>query len=212
MEKANTHYLLKYYGTGEEEAYHESSCKVEKHHPLRQLLRKLPQTYLCQGTSKELSSVPLIMTDGNLSCGTVGSPNLDKLWKSSTKSSFGRGSKTVFDEQVRRGSEVMFSQLAFGSLEVSKVHATVKKQKIEVTMEELIRSEIFDKLPADFIPKDAQIEFYKLAIYEAGGHFAVHRDSVRSATHQATLLIEVTSEHEGGGLALKRNGDRFVWN
>jgi hypothetical protein len=152
------------------------------------------------------------MKEGNLSCGKIGNPNLDKLWKSSTKSSFGRGSKTLFDEQVRRGSEVTSSQLTFGSLEGSKVHSSAKKQKIEVSMEKLIRREIFKKLPADFIQKDAQIEFYKLAIYEAGGHFAVHRDSVRSATHQATLLIEVSSEHEGGGLVLKRNEDRIVWN
>jgi hypothetical protein len=56
MEKANTHYLLRYYGEGEEEeeGYHESGCKVDKHHPLRQLLRKLPQTYMCQGTSKKI--------------------------------------------------------------------------------------------------------------------------------------------------------------
>jgi hypothetical protein len=51
-----------------------------------------------------------------------------------------------------------------------------------------------------------------MAIYEAGGHFDVHRDHVVSADHQGTLLIEVRSEHTGGDLVLSHNGSEYRWS
>jgi hypothetical protein len=56
-------------------------------------------------------------------------------------------------------------------------------------------------------------EFSKMAIYEAGGHFDVHRDTVRSHAHQATMLVEVRSTHSGGDLILEpTNGEPVRWS
>jgi hypothetical protein len=56
-------------------------------------------------------------------------------------------------------------------------------------------------------------EFSKMAIYEAGGHFDVHRDTVRSHAHQATMLVEVRSAHIGGDLILEpTNGESVRWS
>jgi hypothetical protein len=49
-------------------------------------------------------------------------------------------------------------------------------------------------------------KFSKLAIYEPGGHFHAHRDTVRSHDHQGTLLIEVRSLRTSGDLVLEHNG------
>jgi hypothetical protein len=91
--------------------------KLVLQHPLRQLLRKLPQTYICHGDSNVLARIPMILNDGSTLCGTLSNPSLEKLLKGSLKSSFGRGLETVFDEQVRKENEVTAVQLTFGKTE-----------------------------------------------------------------------------------------------
>jgi hypothetical protein len=81
----------------------------------------------------------------------------------------------------------------------------------------LIYSDILRKLPKSFLGYkdkdlvDVTVKFYKLAIYETGGHFEKHRDTIHSNKHKATLLIEVKSYHEGGNLILEKNGSSNVW-
>ena len=47
---------------------------------------------------------------------------------------------------------------------------------------------------------------YKMAIYQEGGHFQFHRDSLHADNHQATLLLEVRSAHEGGKFVIDHYG------
>jgi hypothetical protein len=51
-----------------------------------------------------------------------------------------------------------------------------------------------------------------MAIYETGGHFQTHRDTVHSPDHKATLLIEVRSDHKGGILKLNKNDAEIEWD
>jgi hypothetical protein len=41
-----------------------------------------------------------------IDCGTLGSPNVLKLMEAATRSQFGKGDETVFDENVRKGKEI----------------------------------------------------------------------------------------------------------
>ena len=45
-----------------------------------------------------------------------------------------------------------------------------------------------------------------MAIYQEGGHFQFHRDSLHADNHQATLLLEVRSAHEGGKFVIDHYG------
>jgi hypothetical protein len=51
-----------------------------------------------------------------------------------------------------------------------------------------------------------------VAIYETGGHFQTHRDTVHSPDHKATLLIEVRADHKGSILKLNKNDSEIEWD
>jgi len=51
---------------------------------------------------------------------------------------------------------------------------------------------------------------YKLVIYQEGGHFSEHRDSVRGENHIGTLVYILNSEFAGGELVVRRN-DTEMW-
>jgi hypothetical protein len=81
-------------------------------------------------------------------------------------------------------------------------------------MVDVIRSNIIEQLPPVFLgvsSANVEVRFYKLAVYEAGGHFQKHRDTVHSSDHKATLLIEVRSEHIGGDFIIEKNGIKRFW-
>jgi hypothetical protein len=66
--------------------------------------------------------------------------------------------------------------------------------------EKEIKGKISEEL---FGGKPVEVCFYKLALYEQGGHFASHRDTSHSDDHLGTLLVEVPSPHTGGRLVLE---------
>eukprot|EP01040_Poterioochromonas_malhamensis_P005655 gene5655-6078_t len=80
-----------------------------------------------------------------------------------------------------------------------------------MNMNSLIEGDILSTLSKDFLRGEVEVKFYKLAIYEPGGHFQVHRDTVHDPDHKATLLVELYSEHKGGKLVLEKDGKRVDW-
>jgi hypothetical protein len=125
--------------------------------------------------------------------GTIIEPNIEVILSKSTPSCFGRGDETVFDEDVRKGRELTPSQIS--------------AQYLPITSSREIQQVLFPH------SKKIRCQFSKMAIYEAGGHFDVHRDTVRSHAHQATMLVEVRSAHIGGDLILEpTNGESVRWS
>jgi hypothetical protein len=59
---------------------------------------------------------------------------------------------------------------------------------------------------AMFSGRKVDAKLYKLAVYEAGGHFDWHMDSTHSDKHHATMLVALNTSWEGGDLILRRNG------
>eukprot|EP01040_Poterioochromonas_malhamensis_P005657 gene5657-6080_t len=204
------HYLLKAYRRS---CRRNRGWKVDQQHGLAKLLNQLPQELFLNGEfqNKLSRSIPLTLKHPDpltgqlrtINAGTLASPNVDVLLEHARDSSFGRGSATVYDENVRRGKELTAEQLELGEVEGPKGE--------KMNMNSLIEGDILSTLSKDFLRGEVEVKFYKLAIYEPGGHFQVHRDTVHDPEHKATLLVEVYSEHRGGKLVLEKDGKRVDW-
>jgi hypothetical protein len=114
MSTNQKHFLARVHETiSQEENY--SDWKIAKSHPLKPLLRQLPQWFYCSGECEELASVTLNFKrdvlasqdmnvtlgksgESNGFLGTLSSPDTKKILELCNPSSFGKGSETVFDE------------------------------------------------------------------------------------------------------------------
>ncbi len=48
-----------------------------------------------------------------------------------------------------------------------------------------------------------EAHFYKLLVYETGGHFKKHQDTEKEPGMFGTLLLQLPAEHEGGELVVE---------
>ncbi len=117
--------------------------------------------------------------------GSLNCPDIDKLVAIAKPSPFGKGTETLYDETVRKGLELTADQF-------------------NIQNEDDLLNQIKPHIKKALFPDAADISFkrYKMAIYQDGGHFDIHRDSLHAHNHQATLLVEVKSDHEGGTLII----------
>jgi hypothetical protein len=151
----------------------------------------------------------------DLDCGTQGNPKVSTLLQVSSESSFGKGADTVYDEKVRKGKEIKAERMRFmfTGKEVSMRKKIMQKLGLaEKSFIDYVRDMIVQNNDEAFLSSDIDVQFYKLALYEPGGHFQAHRDTVHSADHKATLLLEVKSDHKGGMLTLQKNGGKVEWS
>lgn len=117
--------------------------------------------------------------------GKITDENLEKIIKLSGKSHFGKGNQTVFDENVRKAREIEGSRIRIKNFDIQKN---------------------LDNLSAKFGVK-LSAKLYKLVLYQKGGHFGYHLDSVHKNSHIATLLIGLPIEYEGGNLKVNYPND-----
>jgi hypothetical protein len=173
---------------------------VHFNHPIAKAFeeRSLP-FYLDGKISGKISQKDSLKLKGEpaIACGSIFEPNIQLLLENSRPSSFGLGDETVYDESVRKGRELCSDVLdvALGRYQ------------------DWYNFPLYDIRQALFpTASTIKLVFSKFAIYEPGGHFGVHRDTVRSHDHQGTLLIEVKSAHTGGDLILEHNGEELRWS
>ena len=103
---------------------------------------------------------------------------------------YGKGSRTVFDETIRKCWQLDASCFAFDGPQWKKF----LKQTLSVIREDLgIRGKISARP-------------YKLLLYGKGGHFKAHKDSEKLDAMFGTLVIALPSKHEGGRLLIRHGG------
>jgi hypothetical protein len=102
-------------------------------------------------------------------------------------SSFGRGTETVLDPAVRNSLEIPADKL-------DPVGLRSIKRLILRTVESLSPN------------NPIQLKPYKLVIYQEGGHFDQHRDTVRGDGHIGTVVVILNSEYTGGELEITHGG------
>jgi hypothetical protein len=126
--------------------------------------------------------------------GTFEKPDIDLILQESTPSSFGRGETTVLDTTYRSGKEIPAQKINFIA-QPSYRYSWTSEEEIAAAM---------------FVGKSVKVNFYKLAVYEEGGHLDWHMDTTHSDQHHATFLLALNTTWEGGDLKLRRNGVETV--
>lgn len=103
---------------------------------------------------------------------------------------FGRGEKTLVDTQVRSTWQLEPEQF--------KISNPQWQQQLKT---------IYKKLQTELgVVDEIQGELYKLLIYQTGDFFITHRDTEKLERMFATLVIILPSQHEGGELIIRHDG------
>jgi hypothetical protein len=122
---------------------------------------------------------------------TVRTLNTAELIAAATPSCFGRGTDTVLDANVR------------DSLEISADKLKLTWRTGLSGLEEQLNYYIKELCPN----RPVLARLYKLVIYQKGGHFDQHRDTVRGDGHIGTVVAILNSEYTGGELEIT-HGDK----
>ena len=96
-----------------------------------------------------------------------------------------QGTETVVDINVRNSFEIDMEPL---------IYETYRKLQREIPLEKLS--------PGNYV----SLRPYKLVLYQEGGHFDAHRDTVRGEDHIGTLVVILNSEYTGGELEVTHHG------
>jgi len=110
----------------------------------------------------------------------------EKIFMLSNPAPFGKGSETVFDENVRKALEI-------------------KAERIELSSCRELEQYFKNIIPMN---KKFVYKLYKMQIYEKGGKFNRHKDTIHSPNHYATLVINIPvpgKTFKGGELVLYKN-------
>jgi predicted 2-oxoglutarate/Fe(II)-dependent dioxygenase YbiX len=122
---------------------------------------------------------------------TIGKLNVPELVAAAAPSPFGRGTETVTDLNVRDSLEISADKLNPSALSAISNH-----------VEAYFRG-LCPNTPTHLKP-------YKLVIYQQGGHFDQHRDTVRGDGHIGTVVVILNSEYTGGELEITHGGKTEV--
>ena len=114
--------------------------------------------------------------------------NIPELLAEATQSSFGKGTDTIVDTAVRDSVELPAS-----SLNVDTLQLLVQKLAPQIH---------WNKKMANL-----ELRPYKLVLYQEGGHFDAHRDTVRGDGHIGTLVLVLNSDYTGGELEVAHAGE-----
>ncbi|EGZ10606.1 hypothetical protein PHYSODRAFT_261828 [Phytophthora sojae] len=128
--------------------------------------------------------------------GTIHTPlvadQAEKLIALCKKSPFGHNLDTKMDENVRKSWQLDANLVRF------------KNPLWQVGMNKL-QKVIADRLGYTDVPLECVL--YKLLVYGEGGHFVKHQDKEKEDGMIATLVVQPPSAHEGGDLAVYRDGE-----
>lgn len=104
---------------------------------------------------------------------------------------FGKGTKTILDDKVRRGWEIDASDLTF----------TAKGW-------DGFLDKVLDQVKPDLGIEDytISVSLYKMLIYEEDDFFLPHKDTEKEKGMFGTLLIALPSKHSGGELMVRFDG------
>lgn len=121
---------------------------------------------------------------------------LKPLLEVAEQSPFGKGKKTVIDQQVRSALQL-------------------KPDQFSLNME-VVTSSMIETIRRALVPDTASIrvQMDKLNIYPADGHFLEHRDTPRSTDSFGSLVVALPVPWVGGMLTLNHEGksETFTWN
>ncbi|KAK5577023.1 hypothetical protein RB653_001960 [Dictyostelium firmibasis] len=137
-------------------------------------------------------------------CGTIFKPDLKLIQSLSKPSSFGNGDKTVYDETIRKGYHIEGNRVSVpffqGKAERNNDYGSMFQFDFS---HPLVENQFFYK------KLNYDLELYKIHIYNEGGHFKPHIDTMHSKNHIGTYIIPLgVDTYEGGEFIISEN-DKF---
>ena len=165
----------------------------ENFEPLKRLLESVSRlgNYYAAGTASV--PMPRIEVDGvGVIPFPVPSEMCIKLAQQASRAPYGKGEMTLIDTAVRNSWQIETDKVSIGGLSWDETFGGILEQ---VTAE------------LGFPEGGLTAELYKLLIYERGGFFAPHRDTEKSPSMVATLVIALPVAGSGGELVV-RSRDR----
>ena len=143
-------------------------------------------------TQGESEAGPVVEVGGRTLGCPAGSDDLEWLMGLATAAPYGRGERTVLDRAVRDARQVQAR------------HVSLRGAAWDA-----LRAQMLETVAADIGLADAALglEFHKLLVYPAGGHFAEHTDTEKSPGMVASVSLIVPGEHEGGASRRARGED-----
>lgn len=184
------------------------SIEDTKQHRLSKLLQATAMPMWWRMHDQSLARIRLASTAEGTPLGIIAGVELDALQALLAPSPFGRGTETVYDDAVRRGKEVTASQMHIVPDWPFKPDYDPPSPNPFEQLAGCIQDGLFPGRPV-------KIVFYKLALYEPGGHFQLHRDSTHADSHHGTLLLACSTRdqsYKGGELVLCGDGDEQLFS
>lgn len=133
--------------------------------------------------------------------GNVGLPlsknDANVIISKSKQSPYGKGARTIVDTAVRKSFELNPSQFALQNLKWE-----------EETIKELL-GKVYLELNLSCGLENVKAELYKLLLYQEGAFFKPHKDSEKAPGMFGTLVVCLSSEHQGGNLVLTHRGEKY---
>ncbi len=131
--------------------------------------------------------------------GLIGLPlsktQAEQVIKRCSQAPFGRGEQTIVDTNVRRVWQLDPQHFKINNTEwETKITALVEGVKNQLGLGE----------------SSVSYDLYKLLIYEKGSFFVSHRDTEKQQNMFATLVVVFPSEHEGGELIIRHDGQEKI--
>ncbi|KAM5533679.1 hypothetical protein V8D89_012646 [Ganoderma adspersum] len=122
---------------------------------------------------------------------------IERLAQACERARFGRGGEAVLDETYRKAGKMDTSNFKTGL--------------------DLESTRLLDTIRLGLLPDAAEMrivrpELYKLNVYGEGAFFKPHKDTPRSQSMFASLVIVFPTPHEGGALVLRHGNKEFTFD
>lgn len=154
---------------------------------LADAVRGLTAPFSCGGTVSVEAPVELRLGSRRVRVEDVDGRLGKKLARHCPPAPFGVGGQTMYDNRVRQGRQLLARDQAF---QVEGIPLAAILEDVRATL-----------CPSDRLPPHA--ELYALNVYQAGGRFAVHKDTPRDPAVFATLVVRLPVSFRGGRLVLE---------
>nr|VWP02668.1 Oligopeptide transporter OPT-like protein [Ganoderma boninense] len=128
---------------------------------------------------------------------------VEGLAQACERAKFGRGGETVLDETYRKAG---------------KMDSTNFKTGLDLENTRLLETVRLGLLPEATEPRVVRPELYKLNVYTygipigEGAFFKPHKDTPRSQSMFASLVVILPTPHEGGALVLRHGDEEFTFD
>jgi 2OG-Fe(II) oxygenase superfamily len=166
---------------------------------LRDLLDEVEPLGTYATTGRLPAFNPVISVEG---VGALGFPLsrycLEPLKAAATKAPYGKGTETLIDEKVRKAWQIDPSLVSFGG-------GTSFSDYVDGALRQACRELGFSD--ERFAKAGIRATLYKMLLYEAGGHFAPHRDTEKEDGMFGTLIIQLPSAFTGGAISFEHSGE-----